>query len=575
MKAKQSGSLYEIIIVLSLLTINFAVFMPTLNGDFIWDDKYFISDNQLILGPNFLKHFLLSPYGGPSGFDENSLLLGRAINFYRPLTALSYWLDYKLWDLNPAGFHLTNIIIHSVSAVILYFIFRLLGWNSLLAFLPSLLFSLFPPHFENVSWISGRTDLISFFFASLSALFALFYLKKQKFFAILISSFFYLLSLLGKEVAVMLPFIFVAFICLHEKNIWKAGYKGLVYLPAFFIWFLLRRHALGPVNLETTGKTIGDFMSTLGFYVSRTIFPFNMSITVDSQYVFDNKFYFFTGGFFLLALLLASIQVYFNKKNWFPLLLWLSSYFLLILPSVIIIFFPSTVSFVAWRFLYYPSAVAIGGGLYFLRKLLKKDLIVSVLVVILACFYAGEIYPRAALFGNDEKGFWLGIKNSEREDILARYNIGFQYLSLDEKKALEIFQRILNDRHHHMHEACEIRIYEELAKYYTFKKEFDKARTYFDLLFQKRPIQSQHTYFNYAYFLALQGEREKGEKYIKEMLRLFPQNHLVLIHTVNFYLLLNDYKSAFEYIKKDYELFPNPKTKRFLSEIEKLVENKN
>jgi len=564
----------EMSAILALVAINLAVFMPALSGDFIWDDKYFVADNQLILGPNFFKQVLLTPYGGPAGFDENSLILGRAINFYRPLTSLSYWIDHKIWGLNPAGFHLSNILIHSIAAIILYLILKLWGWDYLWAFMTSLLFLVFPPHFENVAWISGRTDLVCFSFGALSIFFASLFLKKMSFFWLITSSIFFLCSLLSKETAILLPIIFFVFFWLKEKSILKSFYKGLIFLPAFLIWFLLRQYTLGTENLKFTERNFADFVATLGFYVSRTIYPFNMSVTVDSQRVFDNKLYLIVGSGFILALFVLSV-VYYSKRTGMALCIWIISYLVLLLPSIIIIFLPSTVSYIGWRFLYWPSAAALIGLMYFAKKLIRNKFAVLILVIILACFYTIELYPRAALFGKNEKDFWLAIKDIENEDILARFNIGFQYLSIDEEKALGIFENIINDRHHHMHDACEMRIYEELAEFYTFKKDFEKAKRYFDFLFRKRPVQSLHTYFNYSYFLAFQGQKEKGEKYINEMLRLFPENHLVLVHTANFYLLLKDYSKAMEYFIKDYKLFPNEKTKMFLAQIEAEIKGKN
>ncbi|MCX7973933.1 MAG: hypothetical protein N3B16_05465, partial [Candidatus Aminicenantes bacterium] len=97
---------------------------------------------------------------------------------------------------------------------------------------------------------------------------------------------------------------------------------------------------------------------------------------------------------------------------------------------------------------------------------------------------------------------------------------------------------------------------------------------YFELIFQRRPVHSLYTYFNYAYFLAKQGQREKGEKYVKEIIQLFPQNHLVLIHAANFYILIKEYDKALEYAKKNYDLFPNRKNKNFFLKIEEIIKKR-
>ncbi|MCX7973376.1 MAG: hypothetical protein N3B16_02595, partial [Candidatus Aminicenantes bacterium] len=353
--------LHEVIIVLTLLLVGVTVFLPSLKGDFIWDDNYFIADNQLILDPRFLNKVLFVPFGGPDGFDENSLLLGRAVKFYRPLTSFSYWLDYKIWNLNPAGFHLTNIMINYLSSIILYYTLRRWQMSSLWAFFSSLLFTIFPSHFENVAWISGRTDLLCFLFGSLVFFFISLYFKKNKYFFLLISSFLYLLSLLGKETSLMIPLIFFIAYWWIKKDIFKAFSRSLVFLPSLLIWFFLRNIALGSVDLELKKRTVADFLATLGFYTSRTIFPFKLSLSVESQRVFENKFYLIIGAIFMVMLFYSIVKVYYGWKNWTLISLFLNAYFWLLIPSILIIFLSSTVSFIAWRFLYFPSAVAILG----------------------------------------------------------------------------------------------------------------------------------------------------------------------------------------------------------------------
>jgi len=564
-------SLSDMAAVLFLLAANLAVFLPAMRGDFIWDDRYFVSQNQHILGPHFLSTFLFTPYGGAAGFDENSLVVSRVINFYRPFTSLSYWLDYQVWGLNSAAFHLSNILIHAAAAILIYLILKVIGWSNFSCLAASAWFSFFPPHFENVAWISGRTDLLSFFFGALSIFFFILYLKNSRFYWLVSSSLFYLFSLFSKETALSLPLLFFLTFFWQKKSLAKGLVYSLVYLPSFLLWFLLRRWALGGGSMESTGRTLGQLFSTIGFYVSRTIFPFHLSLTVDSQRVFENRVYFFVGLIFCLSTLVLTYLFISGKGSLFQPALFAVAYLLLLLPSAVVIFFPSTVSYIAWRFLYWPSAVAIVGLVYCGKRWLKKRYLKSATVIVIAFFYVLEIYPRAALFGHDEKGFWLGIKNVAREDILARFNIGINYLDTDEAKALDLLQAILNDHKHHLHDVWEVRIYEELAEYYTLKKRFHEAEKYFDKLFQLRPVQSQHTYFNYAYFLGLQGKKEAGEKYIYQMLSLFPQNHLVLIHAAKFYLLLKDYRTALIYLQKDYDLFPNPETGRLLREVEALA----
>lgn len=226
---------FQVVCVFFLIAVNLALFLPSMQGDFLWDDRFFVSENPNILGPHFLGRFLTSPFGGFSGLDENSVQLDRAIQFYRPLTSLSYWIDLKVWGLNPAGFHLTNIILQILNCLLLFFVLSSLKVGRMIAFLSALLFSAFPLHFENVSWISGRTDLLSFLFAAASILFFIKFWRGKKKTFLIWSSLFYLCSLLAKENNLLLPAIYFLVLYQREPKVKDAVRWASPFMAGFII----------------------------------------------------------------------------------------------------------------------------------------------------------------------------------------------------------------------------------------------------------------------------------------------------------------------------------------------------
>jgi tetratricopeptide (TPR) repeat protein len=558
------------VFILILFAVTLALFLPSMNGEFLWDDKYFISENPMILGPQFLQNFLTTPFGGSGGLDEQSLRLGRLLPFYRPLSSLSYWVDYKIWGLNPAGFHLTNIFLHFLNALLLFFILNNNGMKPPLSFLGSLLFAVFPLHFENVSWISGRTDLLSFFFAALSVIFFMKFLKKRRFVFLAFSSFFFLGSLLSKESALFLVIVYFIFLYQTEPKLKKTVVLMLPFGAGLLIWLILRRVALGSLAYEFSGNTLLDFCSTLGFYCFKSFFPFHLSYTIDAQAIFGHPLFIVFGGFLFLAFL--GFGIFLLRKRWpqgLPYFLGFS-FFLLLLPSLLVIFSSSAVSLLAWRFLYLPSALFLSVLVFWLSKHVKKAAVVYLFLGCLFVAYGLEIYPKNKNFGQTETGFWLGIKDFEREDMLTRVNIGMKYLPLDGKKALEIFKSSLAQQDHPLHGMLEARIYEELASYYTFENEFNKADQYFKILFAQGKSQSQNLHFTYAYYLGLKGEEAEGEKIVVNMLDSFPSNHLVLTHAARFYMIIKNYQRAVELLDKDYRLFSDPQTRELIEQLKKM-----
>jgi tetratricopeptide (TPR) repeat protein len=565
----------HLIFLLLLLTINLAIFLPSMHGDFLWDDKYFISENANVLGTRFLRSFLFSPFGGFSGTDENSVRQDRIMQFYRPVVSLSYWLDFKIWGLNPAAFHLSNILVHLVNVALLFFILQRLSLGGLGAFFGAALFSVFPLHFENVAWISGRTDLLAFLFTGFSTLLFLRFLEKGTLPALAGSGVGYFLALLAKENALFLPVIFLVF---HYKKTGKLKDSlGSLWPYALGLagWLVLRRIALGAFALQPSGRSVLDFLATIGFDTWKMTIPFKLSVAVDSLPVIRDAAFRVFGSLLAVAFILSIWRVFQKRpsESWPA---WaLFSYGLALLPSALVIFSSAAISLVAWRFLYLPSAVFIGALIYLIWTRLKPSALAIGAVVLLASFYVAEINPKVQLFGKDETNFWLSIKDIGREDAIARFNIGVKTLPTDEKKALGLFDEILKKTEHPLHLMLRSRIYEELAIYYTFKKDFPRAESYFNELFKMQSSQSLHNYFNYSYYLAFSGKRAEGERLVSRLLEQFPQNHAVLIRAAKFYLIVQDYRKAAEFYTEDYRLFRNRQSQLLAEEAARIQEKKD
>src|SRR5262249_33777424 len=102
---------------------------------------------------------------------------------YRPVQNISYILDYFFWNTDEFGFHLTNVLLHASSAILLFFLLlqlfasffgknfsetgaRSVNWISIAAFLAALLWAVHPVHSAAVDYISGRADSLAFLFAA-------------------------------------------------------------------------------------------------------------------------------------------------------------------------------------------------------------------------------------------------------------------------------------------------------------------------------------------------------------------------------------------------------------------------
>ena len=184
------------------------VYQEALNNQFIWDSRYYLIDNPYLtdLTIKNLHWVFTTDYTG----------------YWHPLAWLSYMIDYKIYGgLDTRGFHLSNIILHGVNCVILFFlIVRLLKLHFELnlqqpdmrieyaSFVGTLLFALHPIHTETVVWVAERKNILVSIFILLTIFSYISYSRaevthKLKFY--LLTIIFFCLALLAKPVAVTVP----------------------------------------------------------------------------------------------------------------------------------------------------------------------------------------------------------------------------------------------------------------------------------------------------------------------------------------------------------------------------------
>lgn len=133
-------------------------FASSLGGDFVWDDRILILEGGLPKAWSRMGEILTQDFFARSEFD---LVYG----YYRPLTTLSYLMDYQVWRLQPWGYHLTNLFLHALASALVVNLLLRLTWPPAAALLAGALFAVHPIHSESVAWIAGRTDLLAFVLA--------------------------------------------------------------------------------------------------------------------------------------------------------------------------------------------------------------------------------------------------------------------------------------------------------------------------------------------------------------------------------------------------------------------------
>jgi protein O-mannosyl-transferase len=239
--------------------VTFLVYFTSLQNGFVqFDDPGYVLDNTHIRSLN------------------TALLTWAFFKFYfanwHPLTWMSHALDYRIWELNPLGHHLTNNILHSVNSfLVVVLVMKLFGLFRKVAItegsatpvhdrgvliaagVTGVLFGLHPLHVESVAWVAERKDLLCGLFFLLSVTAYLQYVTKIDFAAgqgaasrfpnrhYVLSFVFFVLALLSKPMAVSLPVVLLIIDWYPSKRIqslaslWQACIEKIPFIALSFV----------------------------------------------------------------------------------------------------------------------------------------------------------------------------------------------------------------------------------------------------------------------------------------------------------------------------------------------------
>jgi tetratricopeptide (TPR) repeat protein len=126
---------------------------------------------------------------------------------WHPVTWLSHMLDCQVYGLNPGGHHVSNLLLHTANALLLFLVLQGMTGRTWPSALVAVLFGLHPLHVEPVAWVSARKDLLSTFFWMLTLGSYLYYVREpgiSRYFPVLIL---FVLGLMAKQMIVTLPFV--------------------------------------------------------------------------------------------------------------------------------------------------------------------------------------------------------------------------------------------------------------------------------------------------------------------------------------------------------------------------------
>ena len=183
----------ECLIYLLLVLTTVTVFWQVRNHEFInLDDSKYVTENRHVQNGLTLDSMIWA-------FTTNQ------VANWHPLTWLAHMLDCQLYGLNPKGHHLTNVFLHLLNTLLLFFILqRMTGalWRSGLV---AAFFALHPLHVESVAWVAERKDVLSTLFWLLTMWGYIWYVERPRLTRYLLTLLAFTLGLMTKPMLVTMP----------------------------------------------------------------------------------------------------------------------------------------------------------------------------------------------------------------------------------------------------------------------------------------------------------------------------------------------------------------------------------
>ena len=309
----QPGSSRRLLgVYLGLALLIWLVFGQILGHQFVeFDDQNYVYQNQSITAG-------LTTSGIIAAFTQP-----HAQNWH-PLTTISHMLDCQLWGLNPAGHHLTNVLLHATVVLLLFSVLNAMTgamWRSALV---AAVFAIHPLRAESVAWVSERKDVLSGVFFMLTLVAYLRYVRNQGPSRYLVTLFCFSLALMAKPTVVTLP---VLLMLLDYWPLQRIGVeRGAQFLRSriftekipFFVLativsvvtILVQRHTVEYSQAVALTDRLGNAVLSCVAYLVQLFWPANL--TVFYPHLADQTS---ISSFVMGALLLIAISVVIARER--------------------------------------------------------------------------------------------------------------------------------------------------------------------------------------------------------------------------------------------------------------------
>ncbi len=298
-------------------------YLPVWHAGLIWDDGSFVVNNPLVRRADGLYRFWFT---------------AQPVDYY-PVTSTALWVEWRLWGSNPLGYHVVNVLLHALSAVVLWQVLERLNVPG--AWLAAALFAVHPVNVESVAWISQRKNTLAMFFYLLSLLWYLRFCPAGRSTALAadpangpqpatfgfqwrwywLSLAAFLLALLSKTAVAPMPLVLLGLVwwqrgAVKRRDVWHTlpffAASAAVGLLSF--WFQSHR-AIGSdiVRTDSFWARLAGAGWAVWFYLYKAVLPFGLRSVYPRWQIDGSRWWSYVPGLLLVGVLLACWRY---RRSW-------------------------------------------------------------------------------------------------------------------------------------------------------------------------------------------------------------------------------------------------------------------
>ena len=421
--------------ILSVAVITALCLFPLLRNGFTnWDDEYYVVNNSLLRGPDWIGIFTRP-----------------VVSNYHPLTVLSLAANFAISGKDPRSYLILNLLLHLLNVVLVFvFIYSISHRQTLVAFLTALIFGIHPMHVESVAWISERKDLLYTLFYLLALMQYWQFLQSRKPLRLWLCFLLFVFSLLSKPAAIVLPLVLFLMDYWQQRSITRQVVLEkipFVLVAALFAIITLKLQSVTAMtSLDLYPFWVRLFFSSYAVMVYFLWFfvPYPLSAFHPFPEPGHLGLVIYLAPLFLAALLFVIWQFRKNRLVVFGLMFFLVN-ILLVLQLL-----PIGMTIVSERYTYVPYI-----GLAFLFTMLASEYLkekrlvpaIAGAVVIFSLF--GFLTFNRTQVWKDSDSLWSDVINHYPDASLPRGERAQSNYSkatmIDEAAAAQLFERIIED----------------------------------------------------------------------------------------------------------------------------------